>query len=178
MQPYEELKKAYTIQVTENQAFVQENFNIASKLVSNLIAFLDLPSTPKTPDAPPILQFLRPKLEGGFAPVAQLEEAVLSFPEGKFQFGLGLLLETDGEVQSKQVATFTYNCDRTGDQITVFVLGKAFDLPFTSSDALEVGEISEFVFKELLEGLNWRISDEIEKTRVGFDVTPVDEDIA
>jgi hypothetical protein len=43
---------------------------------------------------------------------------------------------------------------------------------------LEVGEISEFVFKELLEGLNWRISDEIEKTRVGFDVTPVDEDIA
>lgn len=58
------------------------------------------------------------------------------------------------------------------------MLGKAFDLPFTSSDALEVGEISEFVFKELLEGLNWRISDEVEKTRVGFDVTPVDEDIA
>ena len=59
-----------------------------------------------------------------------------------------------------------------------FLCGKAFDLPFTSSDALEVDEISEFVFKELLEGLNWRISDEVEKTRVGFDVTPVDEDIA
>lgn len=102
MQPYEQLKKAYTIQVTENQAFVHENFNIASKLVSNLITFLDLPSTPKTPDTPPILQFLRPKLEGGFAPVAQLEEAVLSFPEGKFQFGLGLLLETDGELQSNR----------------------------------------------------------------------------
>ena len=28
MQPYEQLKKAYTIQVTENQAFVHENFNI------------------------------------------------------------------------------------------------------------------------------------------------------
>ena len=61
MQPYEELKKAYTIQVTENQAFVQENFNIASKLVSNLIAFLDLPSTPKTPDTPPIFAIFTPQ---------------------------------------------------------------------------------------------------------------------
>ena len=178
MQPYTKLKKAYTLQVKENQAFVQENFNIASKLVKDLTAFLALPPNPETPDMPPILQFLRPKLEGGFAPVSQLDEAVLSFPEGKFQFGLGLLLETDGTVQSKQVATFAYNCDRTGDKMTISVLGKSFDISSNALDALEARRISTFVFEELLEGLNWRLSDEVEKSRVGFDMTPLDEDIA
>ena len=66
------VKKAYTLQVKENQAFVRENFNIASKLVKDLTAFLALPPNPETPDMPPILQFLLPKLEGGFAPVSQL----------------------------------------------------------------------------------------------------------
>tara|TARA_B100001057_G_scaffold235109_1_gene235436 strand:- start:395 stop:931 length:537 start_codon:yes stop_codon:yes gene_type:complete len=178
MQPYEKLKKAYSIQVAENQAFVQENFNIASKLVNDLTAFLALPTIAETPDMPSILQFLRPKPEGGFAPVTKLEEAVLSFPEGKFQFGLGLLLKADGKVPSKQIATFAYNCDRTGDQMTIFVLGQSFDLNFTTTDLLDFRPISIFVFEELLEGLNWRISDEVEKTRVGFDVTPVDAETA
>ena len=73
------------------------------------------------------------------------------------------------------MATFAYNCDRTGDQMTISVLGKSFDFSSTIVETLEVRRISKFVFAELLEGLNWRISDEIEKSRVGFDVTPVDE---
>ena len=127
---------------------------------------------------PPILQFLLPKLEGGFAPVSQLNEAALNFPEEKTQFGLGLLLETYGTVQRKQVATFYYNCDRTGDQMTISVLGKSFDISSTTVEALEARRISTFVFAELLQGLNWQISDEVKKSPDGFDVTPVDEDIA
>ena len=66
------VKKVYALQGKENQAFVRENFNILSKLVKDLTAFLALPPNPETPDMPPILQFLLPKLEGGFAPVSQL----------------------------------------------------------------------------------------------------------
>ena len=76
------------------------------------------------------------------------------------------------------MATFDYNCDRTGDQMTISVLGESFDISSTTVEALEARRISTFVFSELLQGLNWHIRGEIEKGRVGFDVIPVDEDIA
>ena len=69
MQPYEQLKKAYTIQVTENQAFVHENFNIASKLVSNLIAFLGLPSTPKLQKRRSFYNFYTPSSKAALRPL-------------------------------------------------------------------------------------------------------------
>ena len=173
---YERLQKAYITQVVENQTFVAGNLNISEQIAATLRQFLDLPlyNIEQSGSAQALL-YLRIDHEKGYVVAEDLDSAVTHFPEGKFNFGLGILLQANDPPKSKQFANFSFSCDRTGDALNINVLDQSFEMAFNSSDSLDLASMCQHIFDDLLGGLNWRISDEIEKTRVGFDVTPVED---
>ena len=174
MTRYAQLLSAYKNQVTENKKFVNENMEIAELLVTELTTFLGLCKDQSDRTAPE-LQFLKLDAEHGLTVVPDLRSAVLNAPEGRFYFGLGLLLQSTGKAQARQqYATFTVQCDRTLEEnaLSITVLDKCFEMVFAAHHELDFTEICEHIFNTVLEGLNWRISDEIEKTKVGFDISP------
>ena len=173
---YEELKQAYTTQVIENKSFISDNFSISKQIASALQHYLDLPSdTGKKSGAGHHLIYLRVDSAKGYIPSEDLESAVMHYPEGKFLFGLGLLLQADDQSKTKQFVNFAFSCDRTGDHLIINVLDSSFEMVFSASKPLDLALMCQHIFDDLIGGLNWRISDEIEKTRVGFDITPVDD---
>lgn len=175
---YQELQRAYTTQVVENKSFISENLNISKQIASALRKYLDLPSnTSEQSSMGQHLICLRIDGTKGYIPSEDLESAVAHYPEGKFLFGLGLLLQADDQPKTKQFANFTFSCDRTGDHLTINVLDGNFEMAFSAAKPLDLYAMCKHIFDDLIGGLKWRISDEIEKTRVGFDITPVDEQI-
>lgn len=171
MTHYEKLKSAFAQQVTDNKAFVEQNIAFAKKIAGDIRSFLELPEDPpKSDTTKPYLQFLRLDPEKGFEPQDALEQAVVNMPEGKFQFGLGVLLDTGIENFPKQVATFGVLCDRNGDRLIIDILGHSFDIEALPKADLELGPLCQHVFDDLLKELEWRIGDEIEQTRIGFDI--------
>ena len=150
--------------------------NFAEQIVNALISFLDVPrETPDFKGVESYLQYLRLDQEKGYLAQETLAQALSHFPEGKFQFGLGLLLTAQPDHHPRQFATFSIDGDRDGDRLTVNVLGKAFEFEAATQSDLDLKALCAHVFDDLMTGLSWRISDEVEKTRIGFDVTPIDD---
>ena len=95
MTHYDQLKSAFAQQVADNKIFVEQNIAFAKNIAGDIRAFLDLPEDPpKSDTSKPYMQFLRLDPEKGFEPKDTIAQAVINMPEGKFQFGLGVLLET------------------------------------------------------------------------------------
>ena len=173
---YDQLNSAYTTQLQENNSFIEQNLNFAEQIVNALISFLDVPrETPDFKGVESYLQYLRLDQEKGYLAQETLAQALSHFPEGKFQFGLGLLLTAQPDHHPRQFATFSIDGDRDGDRLTVNVLGKAFEFEAATQSDLDLKALCAHVFDDLMTGLSWRISDEVEKTRIGFDVTPIDD---
>lgn len=171
MTHYDQLKSAFAQQVAENKIFVEQNIAFAKNIAGDIRAFLDLPEDPpKSDTSKPYMQFLRLDPEKGFEPKDTIAQAVINMPEGKFQFGLGVLLETGIDNFPKQVATFGIACDRNGDRLIVDILGQTFDVAATHDVPLKLGALCQHVFDDLLQELQWRIGDEVEHTRIGFDI--------
>ena len=179
MERYQELLNAFDVQVIDNHEFVQDNLTITQKLVIELQNYLGLSESKGASDAP-LLQFLKIDPQTGVTSVPDLQAALLNAPEGRFHFGLGLLLYTNGEPKTQQYATFTFQCDRNLEdrELRIVVLDQTFEMNFFSIDELNFGEVCSHIFEALREGLNWRISDEIEKTKVGFDISPAQDTLA
>ena len=176
MSLYDQLNSAYTTQLQENNSFIEQNLNFAEQIVNALISFLDVPrETPDFKGVESYLQYLRLDQEKGYIAQETLAQALSHFPEGKFQFGLGLLLTAQPDHHPRQFATFSIDGDRDGDRLTVNVLGKAFEFEAATQSDLDLKALCAHVFDDLMTGLSWRISDEVEKTRIGFDVTPIDD---
>ena len=176
MSLYDQLNSAYTAQLQENNSFIEQNLNFAEQIVNALISFLDVPrETPDFKGVESYLQYLRLDQEKGYLAQETLAQALSHFPEGKFQFGLGLLLTAQPDHHPRQFATFSIDGDRDGDRLTVNVLGKAFEFEAATQSNLDLKALCAHVFDDLMTGLSWRISDEVEKTRIGFDVTPIDD---
>ena len=172
MSNYKKLQKAFTQQLADNKAFVEQNIVFAENIASDICAFLAVPENdPKADLLERHFQFLRPDPEKGFVPQDSLRQAVISLPEGKFQFGMGILLDTGKKDHPKQVARFGVSCDRNGDRLLIDVMGKSFDILGSVDAALELGDVCQHVLNDLLRELDWRIGDEIEQTRIGFDVS-------
>lgn len=171
MSHYSKLQAAFANQLADNKAFVEQNIRFAENIAGDIRAFLELPDDiPHSENAKTYMQFLRPDPEKGFEAKDTLKEAVNSLPEGKFQFGLGVLLETGKDEFPKQVATFGVACDRNADRLVIDILGQSFDIAATVDQPLELAAVCEHVFQDLLQELEWRIGDEIEHTRIGFDI--------
>jgi len=176
MSLYDQLNSAYTTQLQENNSFIEQNLNFAEQIVNALISFLDVPrETPDFKGVESYLQYLRLDQEKGYLAQETLAQALSHFPEGKFQFGLGLLLTAQPDHHPRQFATFSIDGDRDGDRLTVNVLGKAFEFEAATQSDLDLKALCAHVFDDLMTGLSWRISDEVEKTRIGFDGTPIDD---
>ena len=176
MSLYDQLNSAYTTQLQENNSFIEQNLNFAEQIVNALISFLDVPrETPDFKGVESYLQYLRLDQEKGYLAQETLAQALSHFPEGKFQFGLGLLLTAQPDHHPRQFANFSIDGDRDGDRLTVNVLGKAFEFEAATQSDLDLKALCAHVFDDLMTGLSWRISDEVEKTRIGFDVTPIDD---
>jgi hypothetical protein len=176
MSLYDQLNSAYTTQLQENNSFIEQNLNFAEQIVNALISFLDVPrETPDFKGVESYLQYLRLDQEKGYLAQETLAQALSHFPEGKFQCGLGLLLTAQPDHHPRQFATFSIDGDRDGDRLTVNVLGKAFEFEAATQSDLDLKALCAHVFDDLMTGLSWRISDEVEKTRIGFDVTPIDD---
>ncbi len=170
MSNYKKLQTAFAQQLADNKAFVEQNIVFAENIAGDICTFLELPENdPKTDLLERPFQFLRPDPEKGFAPQETLRQAVISLPEGKFQFGLGVLLETGQKDHPKQVARFGVSCDRNGDRLLIDIMGKSFDILASVDSPLELGDVCQHVLDDLLRELEWRIGDEIEQTRIGFD---------
>lgn len=176
MSLYDQLNSAYTTQLQENNSFVEQNLNFAGQIVNALIDFLEVPlQNPDIKGVESYLQYLRLDREKGYLAQETLSKALSHFPEGKFQFGLGLLLTAQPDRHPRQFATFSIDGDRDGDRLTVNVLGKTFEFEAATQSDLDLNALCTHVFDDLMTGLSWRISDEVEKTRIGFDVTPIDD---
>ena len=176
MSRYDKLNSAFTTQVKENNAFIAQNLNFAQQIVSALTAFLELPAeNPGLEDVEKYLQYLHLDREKGYLAKQELAAAVSHFPEGKFQFGVGILLAAKHENNPRQLATFAIQGDRDAELLKIEVFGKTFEFESITPDDLDLTAFCAHVYDELMNGLAWRISDEVEKTRVGFDVTPLDD---
>ena len=176
MSLYDQLNSAYTTQVHENNSFIDQNMIFAEQIANALINFLEIPQ--KNPDLKGVesyLQYLRLDREKGYLAQESLAQALSHFPEGKFQFGLGLLLAAQPDHHPRQFATFAIDGDRDGDLLKVSVLGKEFEYEAATQSELDLKALCTHVFDDLMAGLSWRISDEVEKTRIGFDVTPLED---
>lgn len=176
MSLYDQLNSAYTTQLQENNSFVTQNLNFAEQIVNALIGFLEIPlQNPDVKGVESYLQYLRLDREKGYLAQETLSKALSHFPEGKFQFGLGLLLTAQSDHHPRQFATFSIDGDRDGDRLTVNILSKTFEFEGATQSELDLKALCKHVFDDLMNGLSWRISDEVEKTRVGFDVTHIDD---
>ena len=176
MSLYDQLNSAYTTQVRENNSFIEQNLNFAEQIVNALVRFLEVPEeNPNLKGVENFLQYLRLDPEKGYLAQTRLAQAVSHFPEGKFHFGLGLLLTAQPDHQPRQFATFAIDGDRDDDRLKVNVLGKEFEYEAATQSELELKALCKHVFDDLMTGLSWRISNEVEKTRIGFDVTPLED---
>ena len=93
MSLYDQLNSAYTTQVRENNSFIEQNLNFAEQIVNALVRFMEVPEeNPNLKGVENYVQYLRLDPEKGYLAQKCLAQAVSHFPEGKFHFGLGLLL--------------------------------------------------------------------------------------
>ena len=176
MSNYKKLQSAFARQLADNKAFVEQNIAFAENIASDIRDFLALPQDdPKTELLERHFQFLRPDPEQGFVPQESIRQAVASLPEGKFQFGLGVLLAVGDSDHPKQVARFGVSCDRNGDRLVIDLMGQSFDIHASVDARLELTDLCQHVLDDLLRELDWRIGDEIEQTRIGFDFSSLIE---
>lgn len=169
---YDQVREAFSERAKETRKYIQENVNFCSSVTHGFAKYLGMPQSYEfTKDGQTTYPSYTPMYEienDEMLEVAHWTDAITNYSDGKFDFGLGIVLEPAANAWPKEVLRAKVECERNPRSVLVKIADKKIEVKFDGTDSPEIEKVHQLIESLLNEWLASRWGGTSSEGTIGF----------